>query len=372
MDLLLNTGGTDEQILSRSGYKPNESLKQLEVALNESGAVALGKAFHFSADLICSGGYSIWTRLLWDYSIQYVGIGSPRLFVYLRKRIGEVDELINKFPDELLYNNADFQNRIGEILMVVKQAPRHPKLVWPKVGMETHRDGWLRNVAVATEANVVRKVWKSDGDSSLLRVAGSEICKSIMEGATDRMLFWVRWLLEEEAILKKEHKQATLSNVDRGLAGGKGKVGQEVGQYIIALFHEVSHELTSKNMLRMTEEINCLVQLYKGYDIKLSPSQKKQIMAVLGQILCEAPRWKVPAAPPLVKDPIVISRAVAQVGKFFREVLAFPAVKNNKAVLKGFTQKTQGDKKKQSKEAIHNEQFALVEKAMEAFYNNKN
>lgn len=368
MDFLVDAG-PEEQILSRSGYKPNESLKALEIALSESGSVALGKTFHFSADLICSGGYAIWTRIIWDFAIQHIGIGSPRLFTYLQKRIGEIDDLINKYPDEQLYNSVEFQNRIGEILIVLKQAPCHPKLVWPKVGIETHREGWLRNVAVATETNVVRRVWKADGDNALLRIAGSEISKCVVEGATDKMLFWIRWLIEEENILKKEFKQATLSNIDRGLAGGKGKSGQEVGQYIVALFNEIYTEFSTKNIIRMNEEFASLIRLYKGYDIKLSNSQKKQLIAIMGQILCEVPRWKVPAAPPLVKDPIFVSRAVAQTGKFFREVLAYPAISNNKAVLKQFTTKGQVDKKKKNKEAVHNEQFAAVERAMDTFFN---
>lgn len=367
MDFLLDTG-PEEQILSRCGYKPNESLKALEIALSESGSVALGKAFHFSADLICSGGFHIWCKILWDYAIQHIGIGSPRLFVYLQKRIGELDELVNKYPDEQLYNSVEFQNRVGEILVVVKQAPRQSKLVWPKVGLETHREGWLRNVSVATETNVVRRIWKSDGDSALLRVAGSEISKAVAEGATDRMLFWIRWLLEEENILRKEFKQATLSTIDRGVAGGKGKSGQEVGQFIVALFQEIYNEFASKQLIRMNEEFSCLIRLYKGYDMKLSNSQKKQLMAVLGQILCEVPRWKVPAAPPLVKDPVMVSRAVAQVAKFFREVLAHPQPQNNKAVLKSFTNKGVVDKKKKNKEAVHNDQFAAVERAMESYF----
>lgn len=42
--------------------------------------------------------------------------------------------------------------------------------------------------------------------------------------------------------------------------------------------------------------------------------------------LAEVPRWKVPAAQPLVKDPTVISRAVQQSVRFFQEVLGKPQV----------------------------------------------
>ena len=43
-------------------------------------------------------------------------------------------------------------------------------------------------------------------------------------------------------------------------------------------------------------------------------------------VITEVPRWKVPAAQPLIKDPTVMSRAVQQSVRFFQEVLVKPKV----------------------------------------------
>jgi hypothetical protein len=44
------------------------------------------------------------------------------------------------------------------------------------------------------------------------------------------------------------------------------------------------------------------------------------------QIISEVPRWKIPAAQPLIKDPILMSRAVQQSVRFFQEVVQKPSV----------------------------------------------
>jgi hypothetical protein len=46
-------------------------------------------------------------------------------------------------------------------------------------------------------------------------------------------------------------------------------------------------------------------------------------MCLAIQIVCEVPRWKIPAAPALVKDPLALERAVSHSESFFREVLAY-------------------------------------------------
>ena len=43
-------------------------------------------------------------------------------------------------------------------------------------------------------------------------------------------------------------------------------------------------------------------------------------------VITEVPRWKVPAAQPLIKDPTVMSRAVQQSVRFFQEILVKPRV----------------------------------------------
>jgi hypothetical protein len=324
-------GQKEEEPVTRCKYKPGDSLKAYESALLESGAVATGKALHFSADILCSGGYDVWVRSLWEFAIDHVGVSSPRLFVYLKKRVFELDELFKKYPDEALYNSEEFHTRASEIVMVLREVPRRPKLQWPKVGPETHLTGWLRNVASATETGVLMRVWKGEGDTTLMRLSGSELLKAITDGSLEKTLFWVRWLFEEEARIRKETKGASLTTIQRGPSDSK-----DIGHYIAALFTETYKEMATKNMIRMGEEFQVLLDLWRGADSRVSPGSRKKILGIMAQVLCEVPRWKVAAAPALIKDPVQVSRAVSQGGKFFREVLANPPVKRMKEVVKLF------------------------------------
>ena len=321
----------EEEPVTRCGYKPGDSLRAYESALMETGAVATGKALHFSADILCSGGYDIWVRSLWEFAIDHVGISSPRLFVYLKKRTYELDKLFKEYPEETLYNSDEFHTRTGEIVMILREVPRRPKLQWPKVGPETHMNGWIKNVAGATETAIIRRVWKAEGDMTLLRLAGSELLKAITDGSLEKTLFWIKWLFDEEATLRKETKGAALTTIHRGPTDST-----DVGHFIAALFAESYKEMASTNMIRMAEEFQVLIDLWRGADTRISPASRRKVLGIMGQILCEVPRWKIPAAPALIKDPVQVSRAVSQTGKFFREVLAHPPVKKGQAVLKLF------------------------------------
>jgi len=365
MDLLLTAGAPEEKPLTRCGYKPGESLRAFETALLESGAVATGKTLHFSADILCSGGYDVWVRSLWEFAIDHVGVASPRLFVYLKKRIHELDELFKRLPDETLYHSDEFHTRGGEIVIVLREVPRRPKVTWPKVGPETHMEGWIRNVAAASETAALRRVWKGEGDMTLLRLAGAELLKGITDGSLEKTLFWIKWMFDQEQHLRKETKGANLTTIGRGPASSK-----DVGHFIAELMAEAYKEMAAAKLIRMAEEFQCLLNLWRGADNRVSPSGRKKVLGIMAQTLCEVPRWKVPAAPALIQDPVQVSRAVSQSNKFFREVLAHSPVKNAVAVLKLFRSRGVVDatnKKKKVKEESFKDRLDAMDRAMNAY-----
>ncbi len=361
----------EPEIRTRSGYKPADCLRAFGMALSDSGVVNTGKALHFSTDLVCSGGYEIWIRSIWNFAIEHIGIGSPRIFVYLKKRIGELDALVSRLDEDALWKDDEFQTRVCELIFVLRECPLRTRTPWPKVGPETHRDGWLRAVSTnATETEVVRKVFKSSNDLFQLQIVACELLKACSENATEKALFWIRWLLDEDSRLRKENSGAGLSTLDRGPANLHTKQRTEVGYFLLQLFIEAYKEYASKNMIRMTEEFQALSELYKGTDKRIGSKGRRDILALMAQILCEVPRWKVPAAPTLIKDPAALSRAIQQSPNFFKEVLAYPRVviPNSKAI---FTTGKQSQKlKEKSKQGITMEnKFSVFDTAMEAYLN---
>jgi hypothetical protein len=59
-------------VRTRFGYDARDCVKSLQEVLSQSGPAATGKALHYTADLICSGGFEIWIRLIWSFVFQHV------------------------------------------------------------------------------------------------------------------------------------------------------------------------------------------------------------------------------------------------------------------------------------------------------------
>lgn len=369
MNSVLVPGDQEKEIRTRSGYKPAECLKAFQTAMNESGLVATGRALHFSADLVCSGGYDVWIRAIWDFAIDHIGIGSLRIFVYLKKRIGELDAMVSRIDEDALYKDDEFQTRVTEIIFVIRECPRRSRTPWPKVGAETHRDGWLKAVSTnATETEVIRKVYKTGSDLYPLHASSCELLKAVSEGATEKALFWVRWILDEDHRLRKENKGSGLSTLDRGPATLRGKNKSEACYYLQQLFGEAYKEYAARQMIRMNEEFQALIDLFRGADPRISAKGRKDILALMVQILCEVPRWKVPAAPALIKDPVVLSRTISQSGNFFKEVLVEPKVNlggKGRAIFKGKETSKLRDKLKKAN--TMEDQMEAYEAAMNAY-----
>lgn len=350
---------------TRCGYTPSESIRAFDKAMLESGVIGTGKALHFAADIVTSGGIDSLLRSIWDYSICHIGIASPRIFVYLKKRIEEINDMLKRLPDEAAYNSEEFQVRVGEVILVIRDAPTKTLVGWPKVGAETHTEGWIRAVQAAPETAVLRKVWRPEGDSSILRTVGAELCKAITDGAIEKALFWIKWVFEEEGRIKKE--KGSLSTYDRGPAGSKQKSG--VGLFILSLYAETYKEFAAKQLVRMHEEFQTLMDLWRNGSIP--GSAKKHILTVLTQILCEVPRWKVPAAPALIKDPVAMAQAIRQVPKFFKEVMAYDPPSGVAAITKAFRSRGKVDSKavaKAKKGEATQEKMSAFDKALDDYF----
>jgi hypothetical protein len=353
-----------KNLRTRCGYKPSECINAFEKNLSDTGGMAIGKCLHFGIDLVTSGGLHTFFKIMWEYSLNHINIASVRVFMYLKKRMREIDELVKIYPDETLYNNKDFQSKIGEMILIIHDAPKSPKLTWPKVAPETHDGIWIRSASNAIDTEIVRKVWKQEGDLPILKTVGNEICKSLSEHSLERVLFWMKWTFEEESKLKKENNKNSLSTIDRG---NTGKSKTDVSYYFLQVFSEFYKELAKKEQIRMHEEFLNMIDVFRSSDQRFTNSFKKNLLGLMGKILCEVPRWKIPAANPLIKDPVVISRAVQQSPKFFSEVLQYPSVSSGN-LQKLLKKKGKAEVlKKDNKKLTMEEQFSAFDKAMEAY-----
>jgi hypothetical protein len=291
-------------------------------ALGQQGAVASGKLLHFAADLVCSGGLDLWIRGVYDYAFTHIGLANPRIFVYLRNRITDLEKRAGVLPQEAFYAHPDVQSGIAEAVLVMQLCPRRMRGSWPRIGEDTKREGWIRGVAGSPETRATRAVWSSETDSTTLYLVGNELCKAIQDGATERALFWAKWCMEEDGRLRKATKGSGLSSRDRSVAKGR----RDIGLWIAALLEEVYKELAAKGLVRMNEEFHELMRLHSGIEARMPARLRRDCLGLMILICAEVPRWKVPAAASLVADPVRLSRAVGQGMSFFNEVLAYPAL----------------------------------------------
>jgi hypothetical protein len=115
----------------------------------------------------------------------------------------------------------------------------------------------------------------------------------------------------------------------------------------------------------MHEEFQSLMDLWRGGK-DIQGGSKKQILTVLTQILCEVPRWKIPAAPALIHDPVAMAQAIRQVPKFFREVLAYDPPTGITAITKAF--RSRGDAKPKVKKVIAEEKMSAFDRALDDYF----
>jgi hypothetical protein len=228
---------------------------------------------------------------------------------------------------EETYKNAEFQHRVSELVIVVQTLPRQNKITWPKVPPETHDLTWLHAVQKAKESDAVHKVWDPRQDKPILRFVANQILFACEEVNIERALFWLKWLFDEDKKVRAENKGlASLTTYRRSGLGGSKMDKSEVGYFIVAVLAEAYKDLARRGLVRMHEEFQELINLWRGKQTRLSSKQKHECIAFMILVVTEVPRWKVPAAQPLIKDPTVMSRAVQQSVRFFQEIVIKPRV----------------------------------------------
>jgi len=354
----------DHEITSRRGYILKDLARAFVQNLGDAGPVASGKLLHFTADMITSGGLPLWQKLCWDYAFEHIGVSSPRIFHYLSRKFKEINEHSAKLALDNFCRRPEIQQQAAEIALILQSCPKKSKPKMPSVPAETHEnENWLRSVLRTTDKAAVRKVWQHNSDLEQMLHAGNEMVYAITEGATERALFWAKWLMEEDAIIRKRFGSG-LTTIERGPAYLKPNQRTSMGFYLIAILAEVYKEFAEKGMMRMHEEFQALLDIYRLADA--GQKRKMETLSLMIQLLTEVPKWKVPAAPSLVTDPPKLERMVSQAETFFREVLALPLP--SKLLPTTVTGLKQKKVKEASKEDKLQQKLDLIDQAAMNFY----
>jgi len=303
----------EEVIPTRYGYNIVDFLSNYQQVFLQHGALGWGRILHLTADMVCSEGYTKWRQFTYTYAMEHIGLASPRIFVYLERRHDEIAKEIDKYPTETLYARPEFQRVVGEIAIILNTQPRKTRLALPKVPANILGTHWIHTQRKSAETAVVRRIWKHDTDSRERAVAANHMLAASAEMATEKALFWMRWSLDEDKRKLKEKE-----NLDVNKRGG--------GMFLARCVIEAYKDLAAQQKIRMHEEFQMIARMYMRDGNYFSARQRTDLLVLMIQIICEVPRWKVPAAVPLAKDETALKIVIAQAPIFFKEVLAKPPV----------------------------------------------
>lgn len=357
----------ENEIRTRMNYLAADCIRALDVALQDPSATSMGKALHFTADVVCSGGYYLWKKFCYDYAIDHIGLASIRIFLYLNARFKELDPEYERLPSDMFYANELIQKKIGEVVLVLQNSPRRGKVKWPTVGPETHRNAtWLAGVRRAPDSSAVTKHWIRSADMMELFIAANEMLYACKEGTLERALFWLKWAHDEDSMLKKENSGGGLTTSDHGIALSKSAKGRASPiHFLFICAVETYKEMAATGIIKMNDEIRAISWLYTSAPTTVLTGRKRmELLVILLQVLCEVPKWKTPAATPLVKDPVLLSRAAGQAPTFFKEILARPAPKKTIKKVGKPKVKRKGEEGKMTTE----QKLAAFDAAVNQFY----
>lgn len=367
MDYLAEEDQKEPELTSRSGYEVKDIVRSFLQTLGEPGPVASGKVLHYTADMICSGGLLLFERLCYEYALDHIGIASPRIFYYLQNKFKELRSSATTHELGTFCTLPAVQQASAEIVLILQGCPKKAKPKYPTIPPETHEnEDWLRSVLRTTDKASVRKVYQRSIDLEPMLHAGNELVFAIVEGATERAMFWAKWLQEEDHLTRKRY-QSGLSTAERGPSSLKTQAQKTaMGYYLIAVLAELYKEFSQKGMVRLHQEFQTLLDMYRNTDPRNTQKRKQDLMALMIQILVDMPRMRVPAAPTLVQDPATLDRMVQQAPNFYREVLYHPMpTKLLPVSVSGLKKKKQKDGTKEDK--LH-QQLALMDQMAMSFY----
>ena len=351
-----------QDAISRKGYLLKDLSRNFIQVLGESGPIATGKAMHYAADFCCSGIIELLQTLCWDYAYDHIGTASPRIFYYLRKKFGELTEKSVKLNLDQFCRSSEVQETVMEAVLIIQLCPKKTKVKYPTVQPETHdNENWLRSVLRTTDKASVRTVWQRNMDQEQMLHAGNEMIFAIIECAPERALFWVKWLQEEDQQARKKYGSG-LSTAERGPATSKNRTA--VGFYLINVLTQLYKEMAEKGQVRLHDEYQSLLNLYRDHGT--SQKHRNDLIGIMVQLLCEVPKWKVPAAPSLVQDSGTLQRIVASAPQFFEEILRLPPL--SKPLPKKITGLKAKKVKDKSKESELEERLAEIDRVTMGFY----
>ena len=365
----LSSEQQDDEYLSRRGYILRDLTSSFFSNLDECNPTSTGKIIHYTADLLCSGGIQAWQKMCWSYAFDCIGIANPRIFPYLQKSFRRLNTYYAKYPLDMFCTTPEIQKQSVEVVLTLQGCSRRSRIKLPTIPQITHDNAdWLKSNVRSLSALPpvpVRKVWNNTQDTGQALYGANEMTYACLEGNTERALFWMKWLIEEDRLHKKKYG-TNIVQLERGPSHLPSKQRASIGFYICAILVEIYKNIHERGILKMNEEFQTIVDIYYGADPCINSRIKTICIILMIEIMSDVPKWKLSSSPQLVKNPDLVSRMSSNSRSFFTEILSLPNPRKPIPLSAATTvKKGKISKNKSTKE----EQLELADKLISNFYN---
>jgi hypothetical protein len=178
--------------ISFCGYTKKDLFSALKKQLEKRDPITITK---WACEAHVSGWVAELFELYESYAVQHIGIGNPKLYLYLSQRREEVRRLIQgKQSFVQTQNDPKMRYIITEIPLVLIQSQRRPIPKLQKFKEEDLDHTRMIDRLMFYGKDYQKEYWHDDDDPPSLKGVFNEFIGSIRARHLDSVLFWLSWI----------------------------------------------------------------------------------------------------------------------------------------------------------------------------------
>lgn len=211
-----------------SKFKKSDAKKELLNSLMNS---QIEPACYWSCEYICAGHYlELWEIIILFIS-KYIHLGNPKLPLYIQMRFDDFKNIVvnGYVGNELkMRNNKKIRILFAEIISILCLSTKKHTLSPVEISKNAFNMQELTNRLKADSVNYANKIYLSE-DPKELFIALNELAFNLSSHINNNLqaCYWFEWLIEFEAVVKKDKKQKLECN-SRQIANVEEKFKKDI------------------------------------------------------------------------------------------------------------------------------------------------
>ena len=324
MEIIIHDKRPEKEFISTtfSNFKKSEVTKILVETINNQD---IEGALSWCTELLCSGRL----KDLWDCFLlalgKHVRIGNPKLAMYISSRFEKFKEIINNGFSEIeleVRNSKEMRKLMAEITLVLCFSPKKPPLQMIKV--KKGEDFSFEKLGVNLKADTMewcKKILRDDDPNEIV-LAVNEYAYHFNKKNLLRCCYWVDWIIDFEALCRKQKKPIEINDRDFVCVDGKF-MGDPIWLFWELILNDSKTDKTKEKIIQSLLELFCL-------KYNFSQKKKRRHLLYLAIELCTE---KVDMNISMIHEGEKIKTIIPQINKFYKSIKKYeqrPDIINDK------------------------------------------